>query len=141
MLETFQQGQEPRALGIQVVAGTGTGLRDECIQPGLGQVACDVLQESRQGGLLDRMLELAKLARVSEEHLRRLCQQSLGRSPIQPLTYLRVQHAAHLIATSEEKIEFIANSVGYLNPFAFSNTFKRMTGIRPTDYRARKRAL
>lgn len=85
--------------------------------------------------------DLAKIACMSDEHLRRLCQRSLGRSPIQQLTYLRVQHAAHLIASSEEKIETIAQSVGYENPFAFSNTFKRMTGFRPSDYRACKRVL
>ncbi|RZA11588.1 MAG: helix-turn-helix domain-containing protein, partial [Lysobacteraceae bacterium] len=46
-------------------------------------------------------------------------------------------HAAHLLATSSEKIEAIAHAVGYVNPFAFSNTFKRLTGFRPSDYRLR----
>jgi AraC-like DNA-binding protein len=58
---------------------------------------------------------------------------------MQQLTVLRMQHAAHLLATTEEKIEAIAREVGYQNPFAFSNTFKRMTGLRPSDFRSRKR--
>lgn len=82
--------------------------------------------------------DLAGIARTSREHLRRLCQGSLGRSPMQQLTNLRVQHAAHLLATTTEKIDAISRMVGYLNPFAFSNTFKRMTGFRPSNYRARK---
>jgi AraC-like DNA-binding protein len=78
---------------------------------------------------------LAARAKISGEHLRRLCQRSLGRSPMQQLTYLRMQHAAHRLATTEEKIEDVAHRVGYQNPFAFSNTFKRMTGFRPSQFR------
>jgi AraC-like DNA-binding protein len=82
--------------------------------------------------------ELAELAGVSCEHLRRLCQHSLGRSPMQQLTILRVQHAAHQLATTNTKLETIADSVGYRNAFAFSNVFKKVTGVRPSSFRARK---
>jgi transcriptional regulator GlxA family with amidase domain len=83
---------------------------------------------------------LAKEAKTSGEHLRRLCQRSLGRSPMRQLTYLRVQYAAHRLATTDEKIEMIARDVGYQNPFAFSNTFKRMTGFRPSRYQMHRSA-
>jgi len=82
--------------------------------------------------------ELAKLAGLSNEHLRRLCHSSLGRSPMQQLTNLRIQHAAHQLATTNSKLEVIADSVGYRNPFAFSNVFKRVTGVRPSEFRARR---
>jgi AraC-like DNA-binding protein len=82
---------------------------------------------------------LAELAKLSGEHLRRLCQRSLGRSPMHQLTSLRMQHAAHLLASSGEKVEAIANQVGYQNPFAFSNMFKRMTGFRPSGFRTHRR--
>jgi AraC-like DNA-binding protein len=82
--------------------------------------------------------ELAGIAKTSTEHLRRLCRRSLGRSPMQQLTTMRVQRAAHLLATTDQKIEAIARNVGYLNPFAFSNAFKKMTGFRPSIYRAYK---
>jgi AraC-like DNA-binding protein len=84
------------------------------------------------------LADLAALANTSEEHLRRLCQKNLGRSPGKQLATLRIAHAAHLLATTTEKIEAIAHGVGYVNPFAFSNTFKRLTGFRPSDYRAKK---
>lgn len=82
---------------------------------------------------------LAACVKISGEHLRRLCQQSLGRSPMQQLTYLRIQYAAHRLSTTGEKIEKIAHRVGYQNPFAFSNTFKRMTGFRPSQFQTRMR--
>src|SRR5690606_6942537 len=85
------------------------------------------------------LADLASLANTSEEHLRRLCQKNLGRSPGKQLATLRIAHAAHLLATTTDKIEAISHSVGYLNPFAFSNTFKRLTGFRPSDYRSKPR--
>ena len=87
-----------------------------------------------------KLPELAELAGLSDEHLRRLCHRSLGRSPMQQLTTLRVQQAAHQLATTNAKIEMIADSVGYRNPFAFSNVFKRVTGLRPSEFRARRQA-
>jgi transcriptional regulator GlxA family with amidase domain len=83
--------------------------------------------------------DLADVARTSGEHLRRLCRASLGRSPMRQLAFLRMQHAAHLLATSDLKIDAIARVVGYANPFAFSTTFKRMTGFRPSHYRASRK--
>lgn len=83
--------------------------------------------------------KLAAIAGMSGEHLRRLCQSRLGRSPMQQLTYLRMQHAAHLLATRGLRVEDVAFEVGYNNPFAFSNTFKRMTGFRPSQFQARRR--
>lgn len=83
--------------------------------------------------------QLTKIAGISGEHLRRLCQNRLGRSPVQQLTYLRMQHAAHLLATTQLRVEDVAYEVGYQNPFAFSNTFKRMTGFRPSQFQTRRR--
>ena len=82
--------------------------------------------------------DLAGLAGVSCEHLRRLCRDSLGRSPMQQLTDLRVQQAAHQLATTEAGLDAIADGVGYRNPFAFSNVFKRVTGVRPSVFRAKR---
>lgn len=83
------------------------------------------------------LADMARLAATSEEHLRRLCQKNLGRSPGKQLATLRMAQAAHLLATTADKVESVASQVGYANSFAFSNTFKRLTGFRPSDYRSR----
>lgn len=84
------------------------------------------------------LTELARRSHCSGEHLRRLCRRQLGRTPMQQVTYLRIRHAAMLLTRSGDKLEIIATAVGYANPFVFSNTFKRWTGWRPSEYRARK---
>jgi AraC-like DNA-binding protein len=81
---------------------------------------------------LDR---LSQQSHLSGEHLRRLCRQQLGRSPMHHVTYLRMQRAAALLEATRDKIESIAAAVGYENPFVFSTTFKKWIGWRPSDYR------
>ncbi|MBX3732501.1 MAG: AraC family transcriptional regulator [Verrucomicrobiae bacterium] len=84
------------------------------------------------------LTELARRAHCSGEHLRRLCRRQLGRSPMNQVTYLRMRHAAALLTGGNDKLEVIADAVGYANPFVFSNTFKKWTGWRPSEYRQRK---
>ena len=83
--------------------------------------------------------DLEKIANLSREHLRRLAQQQLGRSPIQQVTYLRMRRAVALLTSTGDKVETVAHAVGYENPFTFSNAFKRWTGRRPSDYREGRR--
>lgn len=79
--------------------------------------------------------KLSKLAGMSSKHFTRLCQQSLGRTPAQHVTAMRLQHAAHLLSTTNDKVESIAREVGYNSLFTFSHTFKKFTGSRPSEYR------
>jgi transcriptional regulator GlxA family with amidase domain len=81
--------------------------------------------------------ELARQAHVSTEHLRRLCRKALGRTPMHHVTWLRMRKAAELLSTTNLKVETISNEVGYINPFVFSNTFKKWIGWRPSEHRSR----
>ncbi len=81
--------------------------------------------------------KLARVAGLSPKHFSRLCQQSLGRTPARQLTALRLQHATHLLTTTADKVEAIAAQVGYKSLFTFSDTFKKFTGCRPSEYRNR----
>jgi len=79
--------------------------------------------------------DLAAIACISGEHLRRLCRKELGRSPIQQLTHLRLQRARHLLLVTDDKVEVIARAVGFESAFTFSNTFQKWTGWRPSQFR------
>ncbi|MEO5917213.1 MAG: helix-turn-helix transcriptional regulator [Luteolibacter sp.] len=79
--------------------------------------------------------ELADRAFLSKEHLRKLCRRELGRTPMQHVTFLRMQQARHLLSTTDDKVETITRQVGYTNPHTFSNTFKQWTGWRPSEIR------
>jgi AraC-like DNA-binding protein len=79
--------------------------------------------------------ELSTLAAMSEEHLRRLCRKEIGRSPMQHLTFLRLQRARLLLSVTDDKVEVISRAVGFESSFTFSNTFKKWIGWRPSEYR------
>lgn len=79
--------------------------------------------------------QMARVAGVSEEHLRRLCTRELGRSPGKHVTSLRIQRACHLLATTDLKISTIAKEVGYDSPFSFSSMFRQWTGLQPSAHR------
>lgn len=79
--------------------------------------------------------DLAAIACLSGEHLRRLCRKELGRSPMQQLTYLRLQRARHLLSITDDKVEVIARAVGFESAFTFSNTFQKWIGWRPSQFR------
>ena len=83
------------------------------------------------------LARLAQTAGLSKEHLRRLTTQSLGRTPVQHVTHLRMFHAANLLATTHLGLAEIAAQTAFSNPFSFSNTFLRWTGCRPSEYRRR----
>ena len=81
------------------------------------------------------LTDLAERAILSKEHLRRICKKQLGRRPVQHLTFLRMQRASELLATTEDKIDTIAYQIGYASGAHFSNAFTKWVGVRPSEYR------
>jgi AraC-like DNA-binding protein len=82
--------------------------------------------------------ELASVACMSAEHLRRLSQRQLGRSPLEQVRFLRMRKAAALLTTTPDKIESISYQIGYHNPFAFSTAFKHCMGMSPAQFRSQE---
>lgn len=62
---------------------------------------------------------------------------TLGATPLQYLTTVRIQKAMHLLADSSEKIQSVAQEVGYSDAFSFSKVFKKVAGLSPREYRLR----
>lgn len=77
--------------------------------------------------------ELAQRVSLSGERLRKLCQETLGMSPIAYVTRLRMQHAASLLASGRYSVAQVALRVGYDNTLAFSTAFKRVMGTTPSS--------
>lgn len=80
--------------------------------------------------------DLARLADLGPERLRRLCLKRVARSPVHQVTWMRMQRAATLLAARRGTVAEVALAVGYDNPFAFSTAFKRAFGRPPSAYRA-----
>ncbi len=82
--------------------------------------------------------EIARACSTSVTHLTRLFKPATGFSPMGYFTHLRMMRVCQMLDTTEEKIAIIANNVGFKDPYTLSRTFKRVTGISPSDYRHRR---
>ena len=51
----------------------------------------------------------------------------------------RIQRACQLLRHSQLPVGAVAVSVGFEDPFYFSRTFRRETGVSPTEYRESKK--
>ncbi len=78
---------------------------------------------------------MARIANVSEEHLRRLCLQAYSRSPMQRLKWMRIKYASELLLYSNLSIEKIAEEVGYNDAASLTRAFKKSRGLSPAKYR------
>lgn len=79
--------------------------------------------------------EMADIANLSTEHLRRLCLKQFGKSPKQYLVYLRMRKARYLLGSSDAKITMIAAKLGYVDSQTFTKAFKKHHGISPSAMR------
>ncbi|MFC4995585.1 helix-turn-helix domain-containing protein [Rubritalea tangerina] len=79
--------------------------------------------------------EMAGLAHMSKEQLRRLCRRQFGRSPKQQVTYLRMRRARYLLGATRMKVATIAAQLGYADSQTFTKVFKKFNGINPSGMR------
>lgn len=85
-----------------------------------------------------KLTTLARRCSLSAEHLRRVCRRELGRTPMEHVTYMRVQRAQELLETTGDKLDAIAPRVGYHSAVVFSRAFTRCVGLTPSEYRERR---
>jgi AraC-like DNA-binding protein len=78
--------------------------------------------------------QLAELVHYHPNYLIRQFRELVGMSPIQYAQRLRMETAISLLAATDEPISAIAEKVG-MELYYFSRTFKKHTGLSPTDYR------
>lgn len=84
--------------------------------------------------------EIARSASVSESECLRCFRSMIGATPIQYVKQLRVQRAAELLASTEEKIADIGAACGFQEMSYFAKTFRALKGCTPSQYRAETRA-
>jgi AraC family transcriptional regulator len=83
------------------------------------------------------ILDLAKLASMSESHFSRSFKQSVGISPYQYLIQQRVERAKELLEKRSLSISTIALDCGFANQTHLSKVFHQMTGMTPKTYQKR----
>ena len=88
-----------------------------------------------QLGIDDVSRELA----LSPSYLTKLLRKKVGRSFVDCLTEVRMNTARHLLASSNLMTYEVAEKSGFSDARYFSSSFKKNTGITPSEFRAQRR--
>lgn len=78
---------------------------------------------------------IAASAMISESECLRCFHSTIGTSPIQYLKQYRIQQAAELLLTSQDKVADIASNCGFQDMSYFTRSFRELKGCTPTQYR------
>jgi len=79
---------------------------------------------------------LAASIGMSASHFTRRFTEALGVSPGRYILRRRIEEAQLRLVQGDEKLETIGIALGFCDGFHFSRTFKKLTGISPSHYRA-----
>ena len=79
--------------------------------------------------------ELASVSELSQYHFAKLFHRSMGRSIHQYVLDIRIRRAQEMIDRGRMSLAAIGAQVGLTNPSQFTATFRRRTGLTPSEYR------
>lgn len=79
--------------------------------------------------------QLAALMNLSTEHFCRSFSRDLHLSPMRYVMRKRIQRAQHLLCQTDLKQHRIGEQCGFGDPYHFSKSFKRISGMTPSEYR------
>jgi AraC-like DNA-binding protein len=82
--------------------------------------------------------EVAAVACLSPNHLLRSFRQAFRLTPHQYLTARRVERARRMLADENQSVTDVCFAVGFESPASFSRTFRRHTGLPPSEYRRKR---
>lgn len=122
------QKEFPRRIDVKASNVQITSLDEKLISKALKVV------ESRLSDADFTVEELARELGMSRVHLYKKLQALTGKSPIEFIRTLRLQHAAQLLEKSQLTVSEIAYKVGFNNPKYFARYFKEEYKMLPSAY-------
>jgi transcriptional regulator GlxA family with amidase domain len=81
--------------------------------------------------------EMVTLSGLPERSFKRRFVKATGLSPMEYIHTLRLEEAKHMLETTEQPVEAVANEVGYEDSSFFGRLFRRQVGLTPAQYRKR----
>jgi AraC-like DNA-binding protein len=79
--------------------------------------------------------DMAAAAATSRSGLQRKLRQTMGVTPQDLMHEARIKRACQLLRQSDKNISEVAYACGFTDPKYFSRSFKKSTGLSPTDYK------
>ena len=111
------------------------------VQTNSGMQVIDRVKEFVMNNYRDPELSLssaAEYASVSTGYLSGLFKKESGTNFVKYLTDVRMEKSMQLLRTTDMKTYEIAYETGFSNPHYFSISFKKYTGMSPSEFRAKE---
>lgn len=86
------------------------------------------------------LVRIARSAAVSENECLRCFRSMTGSTPIQYVRQVRVQKAAELLISTDQKVSDIGSACGFQEMSYFAKVFREVKGCTPKEYRRRGKA-
>lgn len=83
------------------------------------------------------LTDLAREAGLSRYHFTRLFSNTVGRSPYQHVLHKRLEHAYHLLTSSNASVAQVALAAGFSSQSHFADVCRRLLGATPKELRER----
>jgi transcriptional regulator GlxA family with amidase domain len=80
---------------------------------------------------------LASMLALSRRNLERRFKKATSNTVIEYIQRVKIEAAKHSLESSRENVNEVMYKVGYTDTKAFRNTFKRITGLSPVQYRSK----
>jgi len=80
--------------------------------------------------------DLAKEVGLSRAGFAQKFRSAMGDTPFHYLATIRIQKAMELLSKTDDKLEAVAEAVGYKDAFSFSKAFKKLAGVSPRHFRS-----
>ncbi len=104
---------------------------------GIDSVVLHIKSYIRQNYRQDLPLEtLAGVVHLSPSYLSKLFKKETGENISVFIQAVRIEQAKLLLQTTDKKTYEVAEEVGICDPVYFSRIFKKVTGVKPKDYKA-----
>lgn len=107
--------------------------RESRMQTSLKRAVSYMNQEYKNESLM--MGDVAKYAYVSSSYLSIMLKKETGKTFIEYLTDIRIEHARKLLRETEMKNYEVAQACGFANATYFSTVFKSVCGLSPSAWR------
>ena len=126
-------GVQTCALPIFTLSGEAAGSRSS--------LECDLVRRYIENHFKENLTldQLAGLAHLNKYYLAHAFQREFGVSPINYLISRRIEESRFLLRETDHSISQIAQILGFSSLSYFSQTFRRLEGVSPVEYRRRRR--
>lgn len=84
--------------------------------------------------------QLAEMAHISKYYLAHIFQEEFHTSPISYLIARRIEESRFMLRETDHSLSQIAEILGFSSPSYFSQSFRRLEGISPIEFRKRAAA-